>query len=108
MKIIASFVLAVAAAALLTGCTAPFGAPVYGSLITVDVKGPVAVGDPSVKCEDKGVSQASAIIFFATGDASIKAAMDEGDIRKIHHVDCKAFSVLGLYSKYETIVYGEK
>ncbi len=41
------------------------------------------------------------------GDASISAAMAEGGITKIHHVDSKVFQVLGLYAKYETIVYGE-
>jgi hypothetical protein len=89
------------------GCVAPNGAPVYGWLITSDVQGPVAVGDPNVKAEKTGTSEASGIICFATGDASIQAAMTAGGITKIHHVDSKTFSVLGLYTKWETIVYGE-
>jgi len=101
-------VLMVLAALLFTaGCVSPNGAPVYGWLITSDVKGPIAVGDPNVQCEKTGTSECSGIIFFASGDASIDAAMKAGGITKVHHVDCKVFSVLGLYCKYETIVYGE-
>lgn len=89
------------------GCVAPYGAPVYGWLITSDVQGPVAVGDPNVKPEKTGTSSCEGIIFFASGDASIQAAMAAGGITKVHHVDSKVFSVLGLYTKWETIVYGE-
>jgi len=71
------------------------------------VKGPVCMGDPSVQALKKGVSEASAIVFFASGDASIDSAMKAGNITKVHHVDCETFSILGLYATYKTIVYGE-
>jgi len=41
------------------------------------------------------------------GDASIQAAMQNGGITKIHHVDYKVTSVLGVYATYTTVVYGE-
>jgi len=44
---------------------------------------------------------------YATGDASISAAMRNGKITRIHHVDHETFSILGVYAKYTTIVYGE-
>jgi hypothetical protein len=94
------------AVSLLSGCVMP-QTPVYGGLVTMDVAGPVAVGDPSVDCTKEGRAEATGIIFFSQGDASISAAMKAGGITKIHHVDCKTFSVLGLFAKYETIVYGE-
>jgi hypothetical protein len=54
-----------------------------------------------------GTAESTAIICFATGDSSIRKAMENGGITKIHHVDAKVFSVLGLYAKYTTVVYGE-
>ena len=77
----------------------------YGAIYT-STGGPVAVG--SAAGSDKvGTATSTAIVCFATGDASIKAAMDNGGITKIHHVDYKAMSVLGVYAKYTTVVYGE-
>jgi hypothetical protein len=46
-------------------------------------------------------------LVFATGDASISAAMRNGGITQIHHVDHETSSFLGVYAKYITIVYGE-
>jgi len=63
--------------------------------------------DNGVQALKPGVSQATGILFFATGDASVGAAMDEGGITKVHHVDAEVFSVLGLYATHKTIVYGE-
>lgn len=105
MKTLAVVFVAMACVAL-TGCVMPLAA-VNGHLLTMDVKGPVAVGDSTAGCEQKGVAEATGIICFSMGDASIDAAMKDGGITKIHHVDCKVFQVLGLYAKYTTIVYGE-
>ena len=66
----------------------------------------VAVGSGS-GADKVGTAESTAIICFATGDSSISKAMANGGITKIHHVDCKVFSVLGLYAKYTTVVYGE-
>lgn len=101
LAVVAGFVSATA------GCAITYGGPVYGGLVTANVKGPVGFGDAAVKPEKMGVAQASSIIFFATGDASLEAAMKNGNITKVHHVDCETFSILGLYATYKTIVYGE-
>ena len=42
-----------------------------------------------------------------SGDSSIKAAMDNGGITKVHHIDYEVFNILNLFSKATTIVYGE-
>ncbi len=102
MKALAIVIVALA----LTGCVMPLAA-VNGNLLTMDVAGPVAVGDSTAGAELKGQAEATGIICFSMGDASISAAMADGNITKIHHVDCKVFQVLGLYAKYTTIVYGE-
>ena len=100
--------VAVLALPFFCSCAAPLGSPVFGMLVTIDVQGPVAMGDPNVGCDDFGTSEASVFLGVAFGDASIKTAMEMGRINKIHHVDCKSICFLGLYTKYETIVYGER
>ena len=54
-----------------------------------------------------GHAIAKHVLLFGTGDASIRAAMRDGEISKIHHVDHKSTNVLGLYMSNETIVWGE-
>src|SRR5271170_7133371 len=77
----------------------------YGAIYT-STSGAVAVGT-AAGSDKVGTATSTAIICFATGDSSIKAAMDSAGITKIHHVDCKVMSVLGVYAKYTTVVYGE-
>jgi len=57
----------------------------------------------------KGQSSAVGILgLFAVGDAGIQAAMTNGGITKIHHVDYSTTLVLGgLVHNLTTIVYGE-
>ena len=45
--------------------------------------------------------------MFATGDASISAAMRNGGITRSHHVDHETTNLFGISAKYTTIVYGE-
>ena len=88
-----------------SGCGTALGPVPYG--ITVDQKGPVAVGDTRAGADKVGRARAQGIILVGFGDASIKTAAAEANITRIHHVDCDALCVLGIYSRYETIVYGE-
>ena len=79
--------------------------PVLGVLYT-GAKAPVLVG-PGKKSSKTGKACASSILgLIATGDASIGAATAQGKIRRIHHVDSEAFSILGLYATYCTVVKG--
>ena len=90
----------------LCGCAVPYGAANYGGIYT-QIKGPVAGVDNSVQCTKTGVSVAKSIVFLASGDASIKAAMDNGGLKKVHHVDNEVMSILGVYAEYKTTAYGE-
>lgn len=45
--------------------------------------------------------------LVAIGDASIQTAANSAGIKKISHVDAKKTSILGLFAKYELLVYGE-
>ena len=49
----------------------------------------------------------SILSMVATGDASIEAAMKNGGITKVHHVDWQAKNILGIYGEFKTTVYGE-
>ena len=86
------------------GCTMPNGAVMAPIMMT---KSPVAVGDPLVSPAKTGVAEVEGIILLAKGDGSISAAMKQGGITRIHHVDSEDFNVLGIYSKRTIIVYGE-
>ena len=87
------------------GCTG-VGSPIWGSIYT-NVKGPCEVVDNAVSPVKTGEAEAKGIIGICTGDASIKAAMDNGGITKVHHVDMEATSVLSIYGVVKTVVYGE-
>jgi len=43
-----------------------------------------------------GTATCTSILWFAWGDASLDAAMKNGGITKIHHVDWNAFNILGI------------
>lgn len=92
-------------ASLLSSCAFVM-APTTGVVYT-DVKAPFAVtsNEGSSKV---GTGEMSSILgIVATGDASIQSAAKSAGITKIHHVDYKAFSVLGIYATYTIFVYGE-
>ena len=89
----------------LTGCAAVGHAPVT-ALITLEEKGPVAMGTAAGSSK-VGRAEAWGILVFATGDASIRTAMRNGGITRVHHVDHETTSWFGVYSSYTTIVYGE-
>lgn len=94
-------------AACASGCVMTRDSKICSAL-TLDVKSPdTRFIDNSVKPEKMGVAKASGIICFCEGDASIKAAMENGGIKKIHHVDYKVKNILGIVADYTTIVYGE-
>ena len=97
--------LAVVCVGFFTGCAAVGHAPVT-ALITLEEKGPVAMGT-AAGASKVGRAEAWGILVFATGDASIRTAMKNGSITRVHHVDHETTSWFGIYSTYTTIVYGE-
>lgn len=101
--LVAVFALVCGSAAL-TGCLG-YASPLVGGIYS-DVQGGVAVGSAAGSSK-VGEATATGIVGVALGDASIQTAMKNGGITKVHHVDMKAMSVLMVYVKYTTIVYGE-
>ena len=104
MTTFARSLVAVVCAVAFSGCAIASGPVTAG--ITVDMKGPVAMGTASGQSK-VGISEAWGIIIFASGDASISAAMKNGGITRVHHVDSESMNILGIYAKYTTNVYGE-
>lgn len=103
MKKLALAVVAVMAL-MLTGCATPYP---YGIFYT-EVKAPVAAGEGGVNYSKVGVAKSTSILgLVATGDGSIKAAMEDGKINKVKYVDYSAKNILGIYGEYTTTVYGD-
>ena len=88
------------------GCVSPNGAPIAGIIYT-DVTGPGYAIDSSAAFSKVGISEAQAIICVATGNASVSKAAQSVGITKIHHVDVNYMTILGVYGKVTTTVYGE-
>ncbi|RJP76152.1 MAG: hypothetical protein C4524_10575 [Candidatus Zixiibacteriota bacterium] len=94
---------------LLAGCTVGVGPQVgtYGWIYT-DFNGPVIATDSNAGHAKVGTSTYTSILgLVATGDGSIHAAMTDGGITRIHHVDYKNYSILGVYHKMTVYVYGD-
>jgi hypothetical protein len=103
-KQVQRLILAATCAAVLGGCAIAHG-PVVAP-VTWEEKGPVSAG-PAAGSAKVGTADAWGILVFATGDASISAAMQNGGITRVHHVDHRTTNIFGIYAKYTTIVYGE-
>ncbi len=104
-KVIGCLLLVMLFAGSFMGC-AMVTAPVNGGIYT-DLKAPVSATS-NTESAKVGTGECTSILgWFATGDCSISAAMKNGNIAKIHHVDYDAMSVLWLYAKYTIRVYGE-
>ncbi|HRR33997.1 MAG TPA: TRL domain-containing protein [Kiritimatiellia bacterium] len=99
-------VLAVVAASM-TGCGVIPQKGTSMAAITIDHVASDPIVDNSVRPVKKGVASSKAIILFNTGDASIDAAMREGGITKVHHVNYDVTNILFLYNEIKTTVYGE-
>jgi TRL-like protein family len=99
-----TLIVALCCAVLLGGCAIAHG-PVT-TAITFNMKGPVSAG-PAMTSPKVGRSEAWGILAFGTGDASISAAMANGGIKRIHHVENETTNILGIYARYVTIVHGE-
>jgi hypothetical protein len=100
-----TMLLACAAAVALSGC-AMTSSPVSG-LIYTDVQYGTSATSNEGSSKVGEASAKSILGIIATGDASIDAAAKNGGITKIHHVDVKASSVLGIFATYTVVVYGE-
>ena len=90
-----------------TASQSPVQSPVAGSIYT-EGQGPKAATSTRVQPTKEGRATAKSILgLLGTGDASIQAAMQNGDISEIHRVDYETVNYLGLYAEFTVVVYGE-
>lgn len=98
--------MSIAAAALLSSCAAVSTPAGFGGIYTGVTSGQAVSGNAVGK--KVGTSQAINVLgIVASGNAGIDAAAKKAGIRKISHVDKRQTSVLGIFSSYQTIVYGD-
>lgn len=105
-KIVLYLSVILLSSSLMVGCAAYAVSPVLGGLYT-DVKAPITATS-NTSYSKMGSATASSILgLIAVGDASINTAAKNGGITRIHHVDFKSTSILGIYATYTVFVYGE-
>ncbi len=97
--------------AAITGCNAIPIAPVvpaHGQIYT-NVRAPLDTDFDATQLGDKvGYGQVSTYLgLVSVGDASIKSAAADAQITTVHHADYESFSILGIYSRFKVIVYGD-
>ena len=94
-------------ALILSGCS--YNYPVHGVFYTGTAfpSGDKVRLDSETAGKQGKSSCYSVFALVAFGDCSIKSAMKDGGITKIHHVDSSSMNALYFFFKYDTIVYGE-
>lgn len=97
--------LFVCTACLLSSC-AIVHAPVNGAIYQ-KTQSPVSATANALGSKKGEATVTSILGLVAYGDASIQKAAEAAGITKISHVDQQSKSVLGLFSKYTVIVYGD-
>jgi len=90
---------------MMAGCVMPYRATISAPIMKTNSA--IMLGDTSVGYSKVGEAECEGIVLVAFGDASIKAAMEDGGITRIHHVDSEEISVLGVYCRQVIKVYGE-
>jgi hypothetical protein len=77
-------------------------------VLYTEVTAPISVAsDGNLDYTKVGESKATTILgLVATGDASLEAAMRDGGITEVKHVEYDVKNILGLFGECKTIVYG--
>ncbi len=110
-RLLVAVVCAAVCVGVMTGCASlvAFGS---GGLLYEDALFPMRNinywGPATSSVVKQGEAKYTSILgIVATGDASLKEAMDQGGITKIHHIDQQVTNILGVIATYKIIVYGE-
>lgn len=108
VHVLSIFVLATMVLSL-TGClTAPFVPPPGMAFSQFDAPLDVDFQNTDMSGMKQGKAETMSILgLFAFGDASSKAAAENGQISKIVHADYEYFNILGIIQKTTVIVYGK-
>lgn len=95
----------------LSGCAGIYWTPIMPStgMLFSEIKAPLDgdVADTDLGSRVGKATSKSVLGWIATGDASIQAAARNGGITKIKHADYEFNNILGIYSEFTTVVYGD-
>ena len=110
MRIVLGIVVLGLVCVTLTGCAgmvAPLVPP--PAFVFTSITAPLDLDyDNTPVPSKKGTASTINVLYLvAVGDASARAAAEDGGITTIQNADYELLSVLGVFSKYTTIVYGE-
>lgn len=108
LKKVTALAGALAITAGLSGCLVAPVMPPPG-LIFTEYKAPLDYDQQASQVGTReGRSETISILgLVALGDASIREAARDGGITTIHGADYEYFNVIGVYQRYNTIVYGD-
>ena len=104
MKKVSLFLAAAIIAALMSSCSVLGTGLVYEGITVPHSVTSNTIGDNTKVGRSNYVS---VLGIVAVGDAGINVAAKNAGIKKISHVDEQKTSILGVFTKSETIVYGE-
>jgi hypothetical protein len=94
-----------------SGCAGIYSAPVMPpqAFVFTNIKAPIDIdANGSPMPSKKGESSSINVLgIVAVGDASVKAAADDGGLVRVEHIDYEFLNVLGVFSKFTVIAYGE-
>jgi len=110
-RLVVTTVLAALCMTMMTGCGALIAFRA-GGLLYQDAVVPLSDvsywGPATSSVAKRGEAKYTSILgIIATGDASLKEAMESGGITKVHHIDQQITNILGVVATYKIIVYGE-
>lgn len=90
---------------LCTGCAAVTTQALTGLWFS-DMVSPGSISSANLGTKSGTSSAESFLGLVARGDAGINAAATGAGLSSVSHVDYKSHSILGIYAKIETYVYG--
>ena len=110
-KNVVKIVVSVVAIALLTGCGALVAPSPLLGLIYTDIDAPYTRLQTHLEDAQHmkiGTTYCESYLgLIAVGDCSMKTAMDNGNITKVHHVDYHTKNIIGVYIRHTVIVHGQ-
>jgi hypothetical protein len=95
---------------VLQGCLVAPVVPPYGTIYSdfsapLDYDSEASINAPNMK---RGEAKTVSFVgLIATGDASTRAAAENGGLSVIHYADYHYKNIVGIIQEYTTIVYGE-
>ena len=109
MKKVFMFLVVASIAVCATSCSAVSFLSGGGGMIYEGTTAPHSVTSNPISDNTRvGKSNSVTVLgMVSVGDGGINAAAKNAGIKRISHVDVQKTSILGVFSKSETIVYGE-